>query len=71
MSFARDFHICKCGHMRCEHSINYPRTRCLANAECGCVKFEKRLTKRAPDAAKATAQKGSISGKRPARTPRR
>ena len=37
----------------------------------GCVKCLRLLTKRAPDGAKAARKNSSISGKRPARTPRR
>lgn len=50
MSFARDFHICTCGHERRDHSDNYPRSRCLANTECKCQQFIRR-TKRALDGA--------------------
>lgn len=41
MSFARDFHICECGHLRRKHSSNFPRTRCLANCDCECLEFKK------------------------------
>ncbi len=52
MSFARDFHICACGHERREHSSNL-KTRCLY-LPCGCQKFQlrsnKKQTKKSADA---------------------
>lgn len=50
MSFKRDFHVCECGHIRDEHSINYPHSKCFAR-ECDCQQFS-RLTKRRADSAK-------------------
>ena len=61
MSFKRDFHVCECGHIRDEHSMNYPRSKCLAYG-CDCQKFS-RPTKRAADVGKAGRKKVSSKSK--------